>query len=639
MAKILLVDSDPSDRLVVQTSLVDEGFQVDLAESGARGLVEARNGRYDLVLIAADLHGGVTTAEVCRRLRSFPSLVGVPLLVYSNLAATSDACDRVYKSGADLFVDRSQMAVLGRLVAVQLGARRRFEELREQAGDLELENRRLREELERSLDLVASDEPSTGRRGLMVRELAAERPDGLLVVDAEAHVRLADRGACELLGGRPGERTLGQIMPNSGLEAFVRDARTAPRSGFRFDLAPRGGRSTRSLLASVVPLDSSAPRDEGGLRAVLLLDVGKRRVAEDMLRAHDPGIPRRQLGSLLEAARKTYSLEAVGCRSEQGAELCRRVERLCGSTVPVLVTGEPGAGKEFVARTLHYRGPATGAFLEVHCKALTADSLEKELFGYVKGAFPSAIADCPGLLLLAQDGTLLLNEVGALPLPIQRQLLDFLDEGGVRRLGSTRREASSARLIASTTGDLDAEARAGRFDAELLARLSARVDVPPLRERPQDLPVLATRFLERFRGCSSVRGFDERALAALQQYDWPNNVAELADCIEHACRRVEGEEIEVGDLTRPLRNLARDLPEHELVPVPRPGGDVGQDPRPSLPRSWDITDEDPISLEIYEKKVLLRALHSTKGDKLAAARLLKVGKSTLYRKLKRFDIK
>lgn len=644
MHRILLIDSDPGGSRLVRSCLAQAGFNVASAESGAKGLVEARSSEFDAICLAAELGDGIPSEEVSRRIKGIPQLSGVPLVVYTQQSARPEWSERVYGSGGDLFVDRSQVDKLDRVLTGLLGMKGHQDELIEENRNLLAENRRLQEQWQRRVELDATtDGASTD--ALMARELAAERPDGVLVVDGLGRVLSVDRGACELLGVQIEGRNLGSIAPSSGLEAFVRDARSTARSGFRFDAPARRGRAGRSLLASVVPVTGDEGASDSGARVVLLLDVGKRRVADEILRSQEPGISRYQLGALVEAARRTFSPEALLGSGPAGQTLRARVLELRDQTGPVLIQGERGSGKEFVARTLHYGGSATGAFLQLHCGALAPNSIEDELFGYVKGAFEGAIADRPGLLTLAQDGTLLLEEIADLSLESQRKLLESFETRSVLRKGRDRREPVEVRVVASTSADLGSLAASGRFLPGLLAKFATTIRIPPLRDRAEDIQLFAARFIDRFRGDRPITGTGQRALWVMQRYSWPGNLAELQDCVEQACRRTKGSQIEVDALPRSLRDLEDELPSSAYIPSIRPAPVLsGAMPAVALmgtahQRSWDITDDDPVSLALYEKKALLRALDACGGDKLAAARLLRVGKSTLYRKLKRFDIR
>lgn len=643
MGRILLIEGEPGERLILRGRLRESGHEVLVAESGAKGLAEAREGGLDMALLSADSGPGVDCSEVCRRLKATPGLNFTPVVTYSHTQDAGDLVERMYEAGSDAFIGRGQLQHLERIIEVQLRQKAQGDELAEHNRVLDLEIRRMGEERQRAADLQAT-KVSGDPYSLIARELAAGRPDGALVVDGEGVVRECDRGAVELLGSRILGASLGKIAPGCGLEAFVRDARTAPREGFRFETSARRDRSARSLMASVMPVTGG----EGlPLRVLLLLDLGKRRVAAELVSSNDPGIPRQQLGPLIEAARLTYVPAAVTGNSGAAGGLRDKICRQATRPGPVLILGEPGTGREHVARIIHYSGTGTGSFLQMHCGSMSGEMLEAELLGLGKGHAPSM--QRPGLLSLARDGTLFLSEVGELPLTVQERLHEILEAGILYRIGSRKKERVDCRLIASSSRDLESLTQKGEFHAGLYGQLSAsKVVVPPLRERREDIRALAESFLARFGSVHGVEAFSEEAVWAMEGYRWPGNVAELEDCVEQACARAGGETIEVSHLTRPLRGHAEQVPAAAVTPVPRAipridgsssiaGTHLATAPQVVL-TPWSITDEDPISLDLYERKVLLRALDSTSGDKLAAARLLHVGKSTLYRKLKKFGI-
>jgi len=653
VSRILLIEADPAERLVLHSRIVDYGHEVVVAENGARGLVEARTCRFDLVLLASRLGGGVDGAEVCRRLKAAPQLQLVPVVVYCQEASCASAAERLFDAGCEQFLTKAQMPLLERVIEVQLRLKARADELSEQARTLEMENRRLEEGIQSTREIERRQ--AEGTPALVQRELAASCPDGLLVADESGFVCYADRGACSIFGTSPVGQRLGRIAPSTGLEAFARDARNAPREGFRFDLpANRPGGVKRALVASVIPLASA---EAGGtLRLVVLLDVGRRRIAEELSQIEESGIPRQQLGSLLEAARATYVPEALVGNSQAVAMLRARLVGAARCSDPVLLAGEAGAGKELCARIVHYTTQRGGNFLQLKCGSLTEAALEAELFGHVKGAHPGAVADRPGLMLLAQDGTLYLEDIGDLPPALQERLIEVLDSGSLLRRGARRRERVDCRLLASCEASPASLVSAGKLLPELYRRLAAvTIEVPPLRGRIDDVLPLTEMLLRRFGLRHAIQGLSEDAAWVLVQYDWPRNVDELEESIEQACHRAQGGAIELAHLPRALRDLALELPRRELIPPRRSEARVGggtilaiplrtSDQRaavalhPAPPKAWQIGDEDPISLEHYEMKALLRALDSCNGDKLAAAKLLKVGKSTLYRKLKKFGI-
>ncbi|TDJ73995.1 MAG: response regulator [Planctomycetota bacterium] len=651
MSHILVIEADLAELRIIQSRIANLGHDVVCAETGAAGIVEARTNDVDLILLAANLGAGVEGTEVCRRLKAIPRLVSVPILMYCRTNCSTELCDRAYDAGCEAFLTKTQVPAIERVISVMMRIKARNDEVAEQNRALENENRRLEEESRALADM----ERQLGRPNVAAA-VGAGRPDGVLVVDGQGQVRQADRGACELLGGQLEGRSLGTLAPNSGLEAFVRDARNEPRDGFRFDLPGRGGRQGRALLASVMPVTTRDTAIECGRRVVLLLDVGKRKLSDEMLGGLEPAVTRQQLGALLEAARTIFRPSSFIGTTDDAVSTRKQIIALNNRPGPVLIRGERGAGKEFVARIIHYNGNATGSFLQIRVGALTPGSLDKELFGYFKGAFEGAVADRPGLVLLSNDGTLFLSEIGDLPHELQVKLLEVLEQGTVQRMGKRRRERVDVRIVASTSRDLRVLAREGKFLPALLAKLSTNVlDVAPLRARIADVAPLVDSFLARFGSRFEVESIERDALWVMAQYDWPGNVAELEDCIEQACRRAEQGLVRIEHLTRPLRDLHAELPAQDLIPALRPTALCATDPgsngsqarvlsetRPAADRlevqSWTITQDDPISFDVYEKKALLRALDCCGGDKLATARLLNVGKSTLYRKLKRFGI-
>jgi len=218
-------------------------------------------------------------------------------------------------------------------------------------------------------------------------------------------------------------------------------------------------------------------------------------------------------------------------------DLYRMLERVAQSSAPVLVRGESGVGKELVARALHFEGPRKGAaFVAVNCTALPENLLESELFGHARGAFTGATQARRGLFLEADGGTLLLDEIGDMPAPLQAKLLRVLEEGEVRPVGSDVARKVDVRLVAATHQDLEERVRAGQFRQDLYYRLNVvPVRVPPLRERFDDVPLLAEHFLQASRArnpTSPVRAFDAAALATLARWSWPGNARELENLVE-----------------------------------------------------------------------------------------------------------
>jgi DNA-binding NtrC family response regulator len=650
MSRILVIDDDPGNRLVVKSRLSDLGYEVLLTETGAEGLVEARNRSYGLFLVAAGLGAGVDAIEVCRRLKGMPETGSIPVILYSNLPANQDELARAYDAGCDAFLPKQELPVLDHVIRVHLRNRATLEDLTEQNRVLDQHNRGLREESQRNADRETSVSEG-GESTLALRELASNRPDGVLLVDGDGFVRQADRGACEIFGNRIEGKNLGFLAPASGLEAFVRDTRSESRDGFRFDISALGGRAARSLNASVVPLVAKPGESERVFKVVLLLDAGKRRIAGELLRISEPGIPRQQLGALLDAARETFGAHSLVGDSSAMQRLRELVRSGPKNGQPVLLTGEVGVGKTRAAQTLHYASSSSGAFLKLCCSALEPQNIERELFGYVAGAFEDAKDDRPGLAHQAADGTLYLEEVGSLPRELQGRLRDLIESGSLKRMGSDRVEHVDLNIVASSTADLSAATKEGSFSRELFDLFRERhLHLPALVERQEDIVPLASLFVTRFGRPHGVRMITEEAVELLMGHEWPGNVREFEECIRTACERAPEGEITPECLPESLLDGSGGLPMRELTPVGRRSTSAADGISAGAPMSgaaaaamrrkqpWDIGEEDPISLDLYEMKALLRALDHVGGDKLAAAKLLKVGKSTLYRKLKRFDI-
>jgi len=297
-------------------------------------------------------------------------------------------------------------------------------------------------------------------------------------------------------------------------------------------------------------------------------------------------------------------------------KIYRIIGKAAHSNHPVLILGESGTGKELVARSIHFSGPYRDKpFIPVDCGSLVPTLVESELFGYVKGAFTGASQTKDGLLSIAQGGTIFLDEIGELPIDLQAKLLRAIQEKEIRPVGSTRRIPIDVRILAATNRDLEHAVSQGTFRKDLYFRLNVlSVKIPPLRERRQDIPLLVGHFLDRLsREAGMERMLTDDAMKALLAYDWPGNVRELENCLERSCALT----------TAPLMQL-RDLPTYiHGMPAEQPGSVRVQ--RKIMPMAE------------LEKQTIMSALAQLNGDKLLAARLLGIGKTTLYRKLKEYS--
>jgi DNA-binding NtrC family response regulator len=331
---------------------------------------------------------------------------------------------------------------------------------------------------------------------------------------------------------------------------------------------------------------------------------------------------------LRESLRSPQGLGNMIGRSPEMDKLYRILAKVAQSSHPVLILGESGVGKELVARSIHGNGPhADRPFVPIDCGSLVPTLMESELFGYVKGAFTGANHTKEGLLASAQGGTVFLDEIGELPLDLQAKLLRALQEKEVRPVGATHRIAINVRILAATNRNLAAMVEQGRFRKDLYYRLSVvNLRIPPLRERKQDIPLLAAHFLERMsRETGTTHTLSDDALRTMVEYEWPGNVRELEHSIDRACTLSSGPIVHLGDLPTQLQNFH--LQNHRPVAVaPAVLGVPGSARTPVMP------------LAQLEKEAILDTLRKLNGDKLLAARLLGIGKTTLYRKLKEYGI-
>jgi len=290
------------------------------------------------------------------------------------------------------------------------------------------------------------------------------------------------------------------------------------------------------------------------------------------------------------------------------------IEKVSQHEYPVLILGESGTGKELVAKSIHYSGIRKDRpFAPVDCSSLVPTLIESELFGYVKGAFTGAMQSKQGLLEAAQGGTLFLDEIGDMPVDLQAKLLRALQEREVKPVGSTERRHINIRIIAATNRDLESAIRTGAFRQDLYFRLNVvQIKLPPLRERKSDIQLMVISFLEKFSDPHGpTRTISDDAMRRLIAYDWPGNVRELENAIERAVAMGSGPIVHVGDLPSNLH-----YPSSERVP----------------------DNDELLPMEELERRAILRTLRETGGDKLAAARMLGIGKTTLYRKLKQYQV-
>lgn len=313
--------------------------------------------------------------------------------------------------------------------------------------------------------------------------------------------------------------------------------------------------------------------------------------------------------------REKYSFENIIGKSDAIERVFRILEKVARTDSSVLIGGESGTGKELVARALHFSSErANGRFLPINCGALPENLLESELFGYKRGAFTGAGQDKVGLLKAADKGTLLFDEIGEMPLALQVKLLRALQERECYPLGSNEPVGFDVRVICATNRDLEREVKEGRFREELLYRINViTIKMPALRERRDDIPLLANHFLRKYEkhlGRAAMR-FSKGAMRMLVNYAWPGNVRELENTVERAAILAETDVIHAHDLPDKLSDKS----------VTTPAG-----------------DGSGMTLEELEREHIRRVLGRVQGDKVKAAQALGIHLSTLYRKVQRYRL-
>jgi two-component system NtrC family response regulator len=321
----------------------------------------------------------------------------------------------------------------------------------------------------------------------------------------------------------------------------------------------------------------------------------------------------------LQAVKQPDALSGLMTRDAAMMKVCRLIERVAGSGATVMLLGESGTGKEVLAQGLHEASRRKGKFVAINCAAIPENLLETELFGHEKGAFTGATKTTVGKIETADGGTLMLDEIGDLPMSLQAKLLRFLQERTIERVGGRQEIAVDVRVVCATHQDLKAQIADGRFREDLYYRLAEIVvEIPPLRQRTGDAALLAHAFLRRFaqeqrRGSLS---FSDETVRAIEQHPWPGNVRELLNAVKRAAIMADGARVSCQD-----------------IGLPAPEGPVSESPA-------DAQDLDLRSArERAERETIVAALARANGNILRAAEMLGVSRPTLYDLMHRLAIK
>jgi DNA-binding NtrC family response regulator len=441
----------------------------------------------------------------------------------------------------------------------------------------------------------------------------------VLLVDFDASsqeqcARVLRDCACEVRTANSGAAALA-LLGSKEFDAVLVDFRLASQGGSDLPAAAQRAQPGINIILMVEGIGNAPPQHPLRLRGYPLLVKPLNikeltRVLDAPPEAVPPSPPKP--GTTAPGLAPAEFAGLVGV-SEKMQKIHRLISKVALQRHPVLIMGESGTGKELVARAIHTHGPwKEEPFVPVDCGALPPTLIESELFGHVKGAFTGATQSRQGLLAAAGSGTVFLDEVGELPIELQSRLLRSLQEHEIRPLGSNERMRFEARIIAATNQDLEEGIKRGAFRKDLFFRLNVvSIKMPSLRDRREDIPELVRHFLARFGNQKSVTQISDQVLGRLMSYDWPGNVRELENCIQRAVSLGSGTFIQMQDLpSAMLYHLARKSSSRQ---------DLG-------------------TLQALEQQAIRQALQATGGDRVRAAKILGIGKTTIYRKLKAYGI-
>jgi len=451
----------------------------------------------------------------------------------------------------------------------------------------------------------------------------------VLIVDDDAGLRqslslLLREAGYEAVGEGDPEQALRQALAG-GFELILCDVRMPGMDGVTFLRRYRadGGQALVIMMSAYGSEDAAIAAMREGAYDYLHKPFRPDEVTLTLRKAEE----REKLRREVEALRTSLGAGAAGdlvCESRAMRDMLELASRVARHNTTVLITGESGTGKEVLARAIHRMSPRSEAsFTAINCAAIPEQLLESELFGHVRGAFTGATGDRAGLFELADGGTLLLDEIGDLPLDLQAKLLRVLEEGEIRRIGGRESRKVDVRVLAATAKALETAVERGEFRNDLFYRLNVvRLHLPPLRERPEDIPALLAHFAGQAAGrLGHPVSITPGALDALTHHTWPGNVRELRNAVERAAVLGTGGPLEPRDFA--LGNGTRALETNGKAP--HLNGDSA---------TLDLKTQ----VEAVERQAILRALEASGGNRRQAAGLLGISLRTLFYKMRRLPV-
>ena len=474
-------------------------------------------------------------------------------------------------------------------------------------------------------------EPLTERRGrILVAEpdrAQAEAWRAALVADGwQVDVAASEREAFEAASHHPYRACVVDVHIMQEAEASLTDMvrRRSPGSQF-------------VVVASRQEVELAVPLLKQGADQFLLKPVPPEELVNELRKLVDalPDVA----AAPSESDDQPFEFHGIVGRSQAIRRVIKLVMRVAPSDASVMITGETGVGKELLARAIHELSPrASKPFVAVNAGAIPVNLEDSELFGHKRGAFTDAHSDKKGLLEIANEGTLFFDEIGEMSFEVQAKLLRALERGEIRRVGETESRKVDVRILTATNRDLGSEVDTRRFREDLWFRLNViQVNIPPLRDRREDIYPLLASFIGEAnkRSKRSVVGFSPEALAIIMRYDFPGNIRELRNLVQHAVVMAEKQIISVADL--PIQVVARSS-SHRLLA----SGEGGRSPRPSAVvdsgESYASSDENFKTLAQVEKEIIQWTLSKLSGNQTEVAKRLGISRSTLWRKIKEYGL-
>ncbi len=448
----------------------------------------------------------------------------------------------------------------------------------------------------------------------------------VLVVDDEENIRLVLRTLLkkndyQVETAESAESALEQLE-RFDPDFVLADVRMSGMTGIELctELKARSSLATVILMSAYGSVDLAIEAMKAGAYDYISKPFKQDEVLLALTKAEERESLRRENRALKEAMRKEQTVHGILGKSEAIGKVFSTIGKVAEYKTTVLIQGESGTGKELVAHALHEGSSRKNKpFIPINCGAIPETLIESELFGHKKGAFTDAHADKKGLFAEAHQGTLFLDEIGELPLSLQVKLLRVLQEGCVRPLGATRDQDVDVRVIAATVRDLQREVQEGRFREDLYYRLNVlQINVPPLRERRDDIMLLVEHFIERNnrRLGTQIRDLDQRSRKLLLDHPWPGNVRELENTIERAVVLADGDTLTVADLPERMREPA--------------------DPVAASLANGELSIKK--TARFMEETLIRRALEKTGGNRTAAAKVLEISHRALLYKIKDYGI-